>query len=105
MKDFEAELFDISLWTPRSLHSWWPHHSYSAKTTLPDGRTPSCKSVHKVQTDQITGQMISTPSGAYMKVANMDRSGLAAREDLVRGSGVSQLETALESKTGQCARL
>jgi hypothetical protein len=124
MTDFEAEPFDISSPILRSLQSGLvasPELVHDLKTALPDGQAqvetflqervfakikPLTATIHRNKRRNFTGEMVCTPSGAHMKVAHMERSGLAALVDLAEGSGMIQLESALERRvTQECLSL
>ena len=124
MTDFEAEPFDISSPILRSLQSGLVASLelvHDLKTALPDGQAqvetflqervfakikPLTATIHRNKRRNFTGEMVCTPSGAHMKVAHMERSGLAALVDLAEGSGMIQLESALERRvTRDCLSL
>ena len=124
MKDFDAEPFDIASPTLRSLQSGLvasPEFVHDVKTALPDGQAqvetllqervfnkirPLTATIHRNKRRNFENEQISAQSGAPMKVAQMERWGLAALEDLVKGSCMIQLESALERRvTEECLSL
>ena len=124
MKDFDAEPFDISSPTLRSLQSGLvasPELVHDLETALPDGQAqvetllqervftkvkPLTATIHRNKRRNFTNEQICAPSGASMKVAQMERWGLTALLDLVEGSGMIQLESVLESRvTEECLSL
>ncbi len=124
MKDFDAEPFDISSPTLRSLQSGLvatPEFVNDLKTALPDGQAqvetlmqervfakikPLTAIIHRNKRRNFTTEQICAPSGAPMKVAQMERSGLAALLELVERSGIIQLELALQGRvTEECLSL
>ncbi len=64
---------------------------------------PLSATIHRNKRRNFTNEQIQTPSGAPMKVAQMERSGLVAPIELVEGSGILQLEEALDGRvTEEC---
>ncbi|KAK5912134.1 hypothetical protein CesoFtcFv8_002035 [Champsocephalus esox] len=62
--------------------------------------------IHSNKKLNFASDRIWAPSGALMKVAQMERSGLAALVDLAEGSGLIQLESTLEGRvTEECLSL
>ncbi|MCP3890082.1 MAG: hypothetical protein GY702_14610 [Desulfobulbaceae bacterium] len=121
MKDFNAEPFDTSSPTLRSLQSGLtasPELCHDLKTALSDGKVqvetlmqervftkdkPLSATIHRNKRWNFTNEQIQTPSGAPMKVAQMERSGLVALVALVEESGMLQLEEALDGRvTEEC---
>ncbi len=92
MKDFHAEPFDTSSPTLRSLQSGLtvsPELCLDLKTALSDGKVqveilmqeqvftkdkPLSATIHRNKRRNFTNEQIQTPSGAPMKVAQMERS-------------------------------
>ena len=124
MKDFDADPFDISSPTLRSLQSGLvapPELVHDLKTALPDGQAqvqlllqervftktkPLNATIHRNKRQSFDSIQISAPSGVPMKVAQMERSGLAALVELVEGSGIIQLESDYERRvTQECLSL
>ena len=124
LDDFDADPFDISSPTLRSLQSGLvasPELVNDFKTALPDGEAqvetflqervftkskPLAKTIHKNKRLNFASDMISTTSGTDMKVAHMERLGMAALVDLADGLGVINLESALEGRvTEECLSL
>ena len=124
MKDFDAEPFDISSPTLRSLQSGLVASQElvrDLKTALPDGQAqveillkervftkikPLTATIHRNKRRNFASDKICAPSGTPLKVADMERSGLAALLELVEGSGMIQLESALEGRvTEECLSL
>lgn len=124
MKDFDAEPFDISSPTLRSLQSGLvasPELVHDLQTALPDGQAqaetflqervftkikPLSATIHRKKRQNFCNVQICAPSGATIEVAQMERWGLAALVDLVEGSGMIQLESALERRvTEECLSL
>ena len=124
LKDFDAEPFDISSPTLRSLQSGLvasPQLVHDLKTALSDGQAqvetflhervftkikPLTTTLHRNKRRNFTTEQICASSCSPMKVAQMERSGLAALVELVEGSGLIQLETALEGRvTDECLSL
>ena len=123
MHDFEADPFGISP-TLRSLQSGLvasPELLHDLKTAIPDGQAqvqtflqervftknkPLSATIHRNKRRNFASDNICTPSGAHMQVAHMERSGLAALVDLAEGSGMIQLESALDRRvTEECLSL
>ena len=123
MRDFEADPFGISP-TLRSLQSGLvasPELLHDLKTAIPDGQAqvqtflqervftkkkPLTATIHRNKRQNFSSDKICTPSGAHMQVAHMERSGLAALVDVAEGSGLIQLESALEGRvTEECLSL
>ena len=121
MKDFNAEPFDTSSPTLRSLQSGLTASSelcHDLKTALSDGKAqvetlmqervftkdkPLSATIHRNKRRNFANEQIQAPSGATMKVAQMERSGLVALVELVEGSGMLQLEEALDGRvTEEC---
>ena len=121
LNDFDADPFDESKPTLRSLQSGLvtsPELVTDQKTALQDGRTqvetflqervfskskPLTATIHRNKRKNFATDQINTPSGAAMKVAQMEKSGLATLTDLAEGSGMMQLESALEWRiTKEC---
>ncbi|KAJ4940036.1 hypothetical protein JOQ06_029467 [Pogonophryne albipinna] len=124
MKDFDAVPFDISSPKLRSLQSGLvasPELVHDLKSALPHGQAqagtlmqervftkikPLTVIVHRNKKLNFASERICAPSGALMKVAQMERSGLAALVELAEGSGLIQLESALEGRvTEECLSL
>ena len=124
MKDFDAEPFDISSPKLRSLQSGLvasPELVHDLETALPHGQAqagtliqervftkikPLTAIIHRIKKLNFASERICAASGALMKVAQMERSGLAALVDLAEGSGLIQLESALEGRvTEECLSL
>ncbi|KAJ4927219.1 hypothetical protein JOQ06_014954, partial [Pogonophryne albipinna] len=115
MKDFDAEPFDISSPKLRSLQSGLvasPELVHDLKSALPHGFTkikPLTAIIHRNKKLNFASERICAPSGALMKVAQMERScppGHTALVDLAEGSGLIQLESALEGRvTEECLSL
>lgn len=100
MKDFEAEPFNTSLPTLRSLQSGLvasPELVHDLKTALPDAQQqvktllqeqvftkhkPLTATIHKNKRQNFTNEQIRAPLAAPMKVAQMEKAGLAALIDL-----------------------
>ena len=62
--------------------------------------------IHRNKMWKFTNEQICAPSGVLMKVAQMERSGLAALLELAEGSGMIQLESALHGRvTEECLSL
>lgn len=121
MKDFEAEPFDESNPTLRSLQSGMvasPELVQDFKTALQDGQTQSeailqerlftktktlTSTIHKNKRRNFASDPVRVSSGTSMTVDHMKKSGLAALLDLANGSGIIKLETALEGRvTEEC---
>ncbi len=134
IKDFDVEPFEISKPTLRSLQSGLvasPELVNDFKTALQDGQRQTqtllqdrvfsktkllSSTIHKNKRHNFDSELICAPSGAPVKLAQMERSGLAALVDLAEQSGMIQLESALEGRVteeclsldnadGQCATL
>ncbi|KAJ4921706.1 hypothetical protein JOQ06_002006 [Pogonophryne albipinna] len=124
MKDFDAESFDISSPKLRSLQSGLvasPELVHDLESALPHGQAqagtlmqervftkikPLTAIIHRNKKLNFASERICAPSGALMKVAQMERSGLAALVDLAEGSVLIQLESALEGRvTEECLSL
>ena len=106
--DFDAEPFDISQPTLRSLQSGLVASIglvHDLTTAPSDGRAqvdtllqervfrkikPLTATIHRNKRRNFTTEQISSSSGGPMKVAQMERSGLAALLELVDGSGMSE---------------
>ena len=121
MKDFDADPFDISSPTLRSLQSGLVASSrlvHDFKTALADGEVqfetllqervftktkPLTATIHKNKRQTFASEQIWAPSGAVLKVAQMERQGLTALVDLAEKTGVLTLERALEGRvTEEC---
>ena len=121
MKDFDADPFDISTPTLRSLQSGLVASSrlvHDFKTALADGEVqvetllqervftktkPLTATIHKNKRQTFASEQILAPSGAVLKVAQMERQGLTALVDLAEKTGVLTLERALEGRvTEEC---
>lgn len=124
LRDFEANPFDISLPTLRSLQSGLiasPELLHDFKTAIPDGQAqvetflqervltkikPLTATIHRNKRQNFASEKICAPSGVNMQVAHMERSELAALVDLAEGSGMIQLESALVRRvTEDCLSL
>ena len=121
MTDFEAEPFDESNPTRRSLQSDLvasPELVQDFNMVLQDGQTQAetilqervftktktlTATIHRKKRQNFASEKIGVSSGASMTVAHMDRSGLAALLDLADGSGIIKLEAALQGRvTSAC---
>ena len=121
MKAFDADTFDISSPTLGSLQSGLVASSRLAhdfKTALADGEVqvetllqervltktkPLTATIHKNKRQTFAPEQILVPSGAVLKVAQMERQGLTALVDLAEKTGVLTLERALEGRvTEEC---
>ena len=121
MKDFDADPFDISSPTLRSLQSGLVASSrlvHDFKTALADGEVqvetllqervftktkPLTATIHKNKRQTFASEQILAPSGAVLKVAQVERQGLTALLDLAEKTGVLTLERALEGRvTEEC---
>lgn len=119
--DFEAAPFDDTNPTLRSLQSGLiasPKLVNDLKTALPDGTTqvetllqervftqtkPLTATIHKNKRQNFASDEVHTTSSAPLKVAQMEKSGLAALVDIAEGSGMINLESALEGRvTEEC---
>jgi hypothetical protein len=59
--------------------------------------------IHRNKIQNFASEQACAPSGTPMKVAQMERPGLVALVDLAEGSGMLQLELALEGRaTEEC---
>ena len=124
IKDFDAEPFDISQPTLRSLQSGLVASIglvHDLTTAPSDGRAqvetllqervfrkikPLTATIHRNKRRNFTTEQISSSSGGPMKVAQMERSGLAALLELVDGSGMIHLESVLSWRvTEECLSL
>ena len=124
MKDFGADPFDTSLPTLRSLQSGIiasPELVHDFTTALPDAQAqveillqervftknePLTATIHKNKRRNFANDQIQAPLGAPVKVAQMEKAGLAALIDLAEGSGMVQLESVLENRvTEECLSL
>jgi len=113
IQDFNADPFDISSPTLRSLQSGLiasPELVHDFKTALLDGQTqvetflqervfnkdkPLSATIHRNKRRNFATEQIATLSGVPMQVAQMEKSGLAALLALVEESEIIDLETAL----------
>ena len=121
MKDFDADPFDISSPALMSLQSGLVASSrlvHDFKTALADGEVqvetllqervftktkPLTATIHKNKRQTFASEQILAPSGAVLKVAQMERQGLTALVDLAEKTGVLTLERALEGRvTEEC---
>lgn len=124
MKEFSAEPFDNSSPSLRSLQSGLvasPQLVQDFNTAFQDGQDqvetllnervftktqPLTATIHKNKRQNFASEQICAPAGTSMKVAQMERSGLAALVDLAEGSGMFPLESALEGRvTEECLSL
>ena len=124
MKDFGADPFGTSLPTLRSLQSGViasPELEHDFTTALPDAQAqveillqervftknePLTATIHKNKRRNFANDQIQAPLGAPIKVAQMEKAGLAALIDLAEGSGMVQLESVLENRlTEECLSL
>ena len=124
IQDFNADLFDISSPTLRSLQSGLiasPELVHDFKTALLDGQTqvetflqervfnkdkPLSATIHRNKRRNFATEEIATLSGVPMQVAQMEKSGLAALLALVEESEIIDLETALNRRvTEECLPL
>ncbi len=62
---------------------------------------PLSATIHRNKRRNVANEQIQSQSGAHMKVAQMERSGLVAPIELVEGSGMLQLEEALDGRVTQ----
>ena len=110
---FSAFFFGFSYTVNRNnlnITVWFAHLT---KTALLNGQTqvetfiqgqvstkikPITATIHRNKRQNFSSEIICTPSGAIMKVAQMERSGLMALVDPAEGSGMIQLESALEGR-------
>lgn len=123
-KDFQAEPFDISTPTLRSLQSGMiasPELVHDLRTALPEGLSQIeiflqervfskvnnlSSTIHRNKRKNFDCEQISASNDAPMKVAQMEKSGLAALVQLAEKSGMIHLEIALESRvTEECLSL
>ena len=124
MKAVDADPFDISSPTLRSLQSGLLASAElvdDLKTALPDGQVqvesllqeqvfnktkPLTATIQRNKRRNFTSEPICIPSGATIKLAQMERSGLAALLELAEGSGLIQLDSVLERRvTEECLSL
>ena len=114
IKYFDTDPFDISSQTLRSLQSGLVASSrlvHDFKTALADGEIqvetllqervltktkPLTATIHKNKRQTFALEQIFAPSGAVLKVAQMERQGLTALVDLAEKTGVLTLERAFE---------
>ena len=121
MQDFDADPFDISSPTLRSLQSGLVTSSrlvHDFKTALADGEVqvetllqervftktkPLTATIHKNKRQTFASEQILAPPGAVLKVSQMERQELTALVDLAEKTGVLTLERALEGRvTEEC---
>jgi len=121
LTEFEADPFDESKPTLRSLQSGLvasPQLVNDLKTALQDGQTqvetflqervftkiqPLTATIHRNKRLNFARDQVCIPSGTAMKVAQMEKSGLATLIDLTVGSGMVKLESVLEWRvTDEC---
>jgi len=121
MTDYEAEPFDESNPTLRSLQSGLVASRELVQdfmTALQDGQTQTktilqermftktktiAATIHRNKRRNFASEQVRVSSGTSMTVAHMEKSGMAALVDLADGSGIIKLETALEGRvTEEC---
>ena len=123
-REFSADPFDISSPTLGSMQSGLVVSQECVndlETALLDGqvqvetllqervftKTKSLtETIHKNKRCNLASEKVCTASGSVMKVAQMEKSGLAALLGLMEGSGIIQLDLALENRvTEECLSL
>jgi hypothetical protein len=121
MMEFDDEPFNRSLPTLRSLQSSLvasPECVHDLETAISDGQRqidtflqervfiktkPLSATIHKNKRRCFAAEQVCKPSGATMKVAQMERTGLLALVNLVEGSRMIHLEDVLDRRvTEEC---
>ena len=119
--EFEADPFDESKPALRSLQSGLvasPQLINDLTTAMSDGQVqvetfleervfaktkPLTATIHRNKRLNFAKSRISTPAGAAVKVAQMEKAGLATLIDVAEGSGLIKLESVLEWRvTDEC---